>query len=118
MNTNKLKLNPDKTEFIIIGNEKQRKLLSKFLPANILGNHLTPSDSVRNLGIMFDSDFKFSKHVSAVCSSCFYHIRDFSRIHRHLTASTATILANALVSSRLHYCNSLLFNLRVSMQAF
>ena len=112
MNSNKLKLNPDKTEFMIIGTDNQRNILSKFLPVNILGNDLYPSTSVRNLGVIFDSDFKFSKHVSSICSSCFYHIRDFSRVRRHLDTSAAIILANALVSSRLDYCNSLFYSLR------
>ena len=34
-------------------------------------------------------------------------MRDLSRIHRYLSKSAATTLANALVSSRLDYCNSL-----------
>ena len=113
MDINKLKLNPDKTEFMLIGSDKQRKLLAKFFPVNILGSDLVPSDSVRNLGITFDAAFNLSKHVSSLCSSCFYHIRDFSRIRRHLTLSTATILANALVSSCLDYCNSLFYSLRL-----
>ena len=112
MNSNKLKLNPDKTEFMIIGTDNQRNILSKLLPVNILGNYLYPSTSVRNLGVIFDSDLKFSKHVSSICSSCFYHIRDFSRVRRHLDTSAAIILVNALVSSRLDYCNSLFYSLR------
>ena len=49
--------------------------------------------------------------MSSICSSCYYHIRDFSRIRKHLTKPTATVLANALVSSRLDYCNSLLYGI-------
>ena len=47
------------------------------------GNNTCPSDSVKNLGVVFDSKFSFSKNVSAVCSSCYYHIRDFTRIQHH-----------------------------------
>ena len=111
MTSNKLKLNPNKTEFMIIGTDNQPNELSKFLPVNILGNDLYPSISVHNLGVIFDSNFKFSKHVSSICSSCFYHIQDFSSIQCHLDTTTAIILANALVSSRLEYCNSLFYSL-------
>ena len=38
-------------------------------------------------------------------------MRDLHRIRRHLDLSTATSLANALVSSRLDYCNSLLYGI-------
>ena len=56
----------------------------------------------------FDSAFSFKKYVSNICKSAFYHIRDLKRIRIHLNKATAISIANALVSSRLHYCNSLL----------
>ena len=77
----------------------------------LLDNDITPSDSVRNLGAIFDSDFSFHKHVSDICKSCFYHIRDLRRIRRHIPLSTAKTISNALISSRLDYCNSLLNNI-------
>ena len=61
-------------------------------------------DSVCNLGVVFDSDFSFHKHVSNICKSCFYHIRDLRRIRRHIPLSTAKTISNALISSRLDYC--------------
>ena len=38
MSTSKLKLNPDKTEFIIFGSKRQRDKLKACFPINILGN--------------------------------------------------------------------------------
>ena len=108
MDSSKLKLNPDKTEFIVFGSKVLRNKLSHLFPVNILGNLLSPSEKVRNLGVIFDSSFRFSAHVSSVCSSSYYHIRDFARIRRYLDKPTAIAVANALVSSRLDYCNSLL----------
>ena len=64
--------------------------------------------SACNLGVIFDKNFNFRSHISAICSSCIYHIRDLRRIRRHLDLDSAKLLANALVSSRLDYCNSLL----------
>ena len=111
MTSSKLKLNPDKTEFILIGSASNRIKLSPFFPVTLLDGKFDPSDKVRNLGVIFDRDFSFSQHVSTVCRSCFYYIRDLCRIRRHLSRSTATTLANALVTSRLDYCNSLFFSL-------
>ena len=108
MDSSKLKLNPDKPEFIVFGSKVLRNKLSHLFPVDILGNLLSPSDKVRNLGVIFDSSFRFSAQVSAICSSSYYHIRDFARIRRYLDKSTAIAVANALVSSRLDYCNSLL----------
>ena len=51
MSANKLKLNPDKTEFIVFGNKRQQAELAPFFPADILGNRLVPADTVKNLGV-------------------------------------------------------------------
>ena len=108
MSTNKLKLNPDKTEFLLIGNERQRsKYLSKF-PIELLCVETYPPKSARNLGVIFDNKFNFRSHISAICTSCIYHIRDLWRIRCHLDLDSAKVLANALVSSRFDYCNSLM----------
>ena len=55
MSAGKLKLNPDKTEFILFGSKKQRERLKACFPIDILGN-LHSTESVRNLGVWFDSD--------------------------------------------------------------
>ena len=107
MSTSKLKLNPDKTEFIIFGLKRQRDKLKACFLIDILGNSLCPSDSVKNLGVWFDSDFSLSKHVQNVCKSCFVKLRDFRHVRRFLTHDVSVLVANALVSSRLDYCNSL-----------
>ena len=111
--TNKLKLNPDKTEFIVFGSKSQREKLNQSFPVNILGNLISPIDAVRNLGVWFDSDFSFSCHVMKVCKACFAHVRDLKRLRGHLTHEAALMAANALVGSRLDYCNSLFRGLSV-----
>ena len=111
MKSSKHKLNSDKTEFIIIGTKQQRHKLCNHFPVKLLDNDISPSDSVRNLGVVFDSDLSFHKHVSNICKSCFYHIRDLRRIRRHIPLSTAKTISNSLISSRLDYCNSLINNI-------
>ena len=109
MNQNMLKLNPSNTEFMIIGNLTQRKKVAHIFPVKLLNQNFAEIDSIRNLGVAFDPAFSFKKHVTNICRSAFYHIRDLRRIRIHLNKATAIFLANALVSSRLDYCNSLLF---------
>ena len=107
ISTSKLKLNPDKTEFIIFGLKRQRDKLKECFLINILGSPLCPVDSVKNLGVWFDSDFSLSKHVQNVCKSCFVKLRDFRHVRQFLTHDASVLVANALVSSWLDYCNSL-----------
>ena len=111
LGSNKLKLNADKTEFIIYRSKTQRERLKTFLPINILGESLMPSEYVKNLGVWFDSNFSFSKHVQNVSKLCFIQMRDLRRIRQYLTHDAALMAANALVGSRLDYCNSLLRSL-------
>ena len=111
MFTNKLKLNPDKTEFILIGSKNNRKQLLPHFPINILGNQVSPAQSVKNLGVVFHSNFTFSDHVSQVIKSTRVHARDLYRIRPLLHLKTSVLLASALVSSRLDYCNSLFVSL-------
>ena len=74
MSTSKLKLNPDKTEFIIFGYKGQRDKLSSHFPIEILENPLRPAESVKNLGVWFDSNFSLSKHIKNICKGCFLQL--------------------------------------------
>ena len=65
--------------------------------------------SIRNVAVAFGPAFSFKKQVSNICRSAICHIRDLRRIWIQLNKATAISLANAQVSSRLHYCNSLVF---------
>ena len=106
---NRLKLNPDKTEFLLIGNKVQRAKFSDMFPVDLMGSCVSPSSSARNLGIVFDENLSWKKHINTLCRNCYYHIRDLRRIRKHLDLKVSTGLANALVSSKLDYCNSLYF---------
>ena len=111
MTSNLLSLNPAKTEFMLIGLPKQiYKILNPTLslPAN---TPIPPTDSARNLGIIFDTHLTFSKQISSLTSTCYYHIRDLRRIRHCLDFKTASTIATSLVHSKLDYCNSLYLNL-------
>ena len=107
MPISKFKLNPDKTEFISFGSKTQRDKLKVCFPINILGNPLCPVGSIKNLGVWFDSDLSLSKHVQNVSKSCCVKLGDFRHVRRILTNDVSVLVANALVSRWLDYCNSL-----------
>ena len=79
-----------------------------------MGESLIPSDAVKNLGVWFYLDFFFTKHVKNVCKLCFIQMRDLRQIRQYLTRDAALKAANALVGSRLDYCNSLFRGLSVA----
>ena len=103
MSENKLKLNPDKIEFIVSGAKDRYKWLSDSFPVNILGNCLSPTYVAHNLGVLFDKKFCFNNHVNYVIKYCFIGLRDLHCIRRFLSVDTSVVIANALVSSHLDY---------------
>ena len=72
----KLKLNPEKNEFIIIGQKAMRESLAPNFPVPLLQNNISPSVEVKNLGVIFDSDNSLDNHVAKVCRACYYHLHD------------------------------------------
>ena len=107
MSSSMLKLNPDKTEFIIFGSHAQLKKLDPYLPVRIFGNFMHPAVVVKNLGVWFDANFSFADHVRNICKTCFIQICVLRQVRKHLTDEAAILAANALVTSHLDYCNSL-----------
>jgi len=81
---------------------------SLLMPANVT---ITPAQSARNLGVIFDSTPSMSDHISPVSKSCYLSIRDIRRIRNTLNFSTGRTIATSLIQSKLDYCNSLFLNL-------
>jgi hypothetical protein len=109
MTSNKLKLNENKTEFIVLGTPQNLKKLPKIF-LHIMGDtSIDPTDSVSNLGIQFDSHMTMSKQVSSLCQSTNFQLRNLRRIKRYLDKDTLHHVARALVLSRIDYGNLLLF---------
>jgi len=105
---NRLCLNLSKTEYIIIGTPIQySKLSSSSISINI--KFLKPVNSVRNLGVIFDTDMSLCKHIFPITQTFFYHIRQLRQIRSSIVINSATIFANALVQSKLDYYNSLYY---------
>jgi hypothetical protein len=65
---NKLKLNPDKTEFFVMSSSYHKTRLQD---VNFqLGDDIIPqSSTVRNLGFVFDQQLNMDQHITKLCQS-------------------------------------------------
>ena len=107
MQTNLLKLNKNKTEFIILGLSKQLKKVGNIFIK--IGEDIIPNvAAVKNLGIFLDAELKHTIHINKLTSSSFNTLHNISRVRCHLDQETTKILVQALILSKLDYCNSLL----------
>jgi len=72
---------------------------------------IPPSDVVRGLGVLLDCKLNMTQHVSSTARICFFHLRRIRQVRRCLNETCRRILVQALVISRLDYCNSVLSGL-------
>ena len=115
MTNNLLKLNEDKTELIIV---TSRDSISKEqnITINIGGHTISPSDTCpKNLGVVFDSTCSLKQHVSNICKSINFNLYSIGKVRRYLDQSTTEKMVNALITSRMDYCNSLMYGMNQSL---
>ena len=106
----KLKINDEKSEFILISSQAQLKVDIDELA---VGDSwiTTSTDAIRNLGDWFDTKFTVSPHVTKTFKAGFFYLYDISRIRNFFTREIMENLIHAFATRRLDYCNSLLYAL-------
>ena len=77
---NKLKLNRGKTELLILSTRYRPPPLIEYV--DVSGEHIEPSPSARNIGVIFDEHMSLEKHVTSTCKACFFHLRNISKIRQ------------------------------------
>ncbi len=106
MKEHHLQLNLAKTELLFL---PATPTLQHDFTIQLGSSTISPSASVRNLGVIFDDQLTFKEHIAKTARSCrLHHIR---KIRPFLTEHAAQLLVQALVISRLDYCNALLAGL-------
>ena len=105
---NGLALSPEKSEAILLGTHARNRTISKS-QVNVAGASIPLSTTLKLLGVHLDNNLNFSKHVNSVSKSCHFHLRALRHIRSTLDLDAAKLIGHALVSSRLDYCNSILY---------
>ena len=67
----RLKLNDDKTEFIIIGTRQQLAKVN-IDSLQVRESTVTPANKVKNLGCWFDGQLKINTHINSIYKSAFF----------------------------------------------
>ena len=106
----RLLLNDDKTEFMIIGTCQRLKKLQA-MNIKVGGSVIKPSCQVKNLGSWFDSNLNMRHHITNICKACFFYLHNIRCIKKYLSRDSLLTLVHAFVTSRLDYCNALLYGL-------
>ena len=96
----RLMINDDKTEFLLVGTRQQLNKLDS-CSITVSNNRISPSPCVKNL----------TDHINKACNAAFYHLHNLRRIKKYLSRDSLITLVHAFITSRLDYCNGLLFGL-------
>ena len=74
-------------------------------------SNIVSSNSAGNLGVIFDKCMKLDYHISSVCNSTYFHLHNIGGISSILSKDACVQLIHSLVTVRLDYCNSILYDL-------
>ncbi len=111
MKDHHLQLNLAKTELLVVSADPSFHHNFTFL----LGSStITPSKTARNLGVVIDDKLNLTDHITKTARSCRFALYNIKKIRPFLSEHATQLLVQALVLSRLDYCNALLAGLPAS----
>ena len=103
MSHNGLKLNEDKTEWIIFNG----CAISENVTLTVGAHSISQSTHIRSLGVRLDAELTIEPQITDMCKTAYYHMKKINKIRKYLTDDTTKTLVHSLVTGRLDYCNSL-----------
>ena len=110
LNGHQLKMNAKKTEFLVLTSKHMNPCPNPETMKLCIGDALVqPSCSARNLRVILDSHLSFEKHIANTCKTSYMQLRTLQKIKPYLDRETLEIVIHAFVSSKLDFCNSLLY---------
>ena len=110
MDTMHLKLNPDKTEFIMFDYRNQLvKCTTSYV--TISDSTIPKSPSVKYLGVTLDTNLNLKEHILTKCRKTIANFVRIHNIHQYLTKDACTTLVLGLCISHLDYANALYYGL-------
>ncbi len=111
MKDHHLPLNLAKTELLVVSANPS---FHHNLTIQLGSSTITPSETARNLGVVIDDKLNFTDHITKPVRSCRFALYNIKKIRPFLWEHATQLLVQALVLSRLDYCNALLAGLPAS----
>jgi hypothetical protein len=106
---NGMLLNPDKSEALLVARKRNAEKVGCGNSVRVAGSDITFSVQLKSLGVTLDQQLSMDRQVSNVVRSSNHNIRALRHIRPMLDKAVANTVACSIVSTRLDYCNSLLY---------
>ena len=104
-----LKINEDKTQIIVFGRPTFHRDFNLTEVTLNNGDIVEITDRIKYLGFHFDKFLSLTTHVNKVVSHSYLLLRNIRKMRRFLTQPQAQLLVQCVITSRIDYCNVLLF---------
>lgn len=101
--------NDDKLVAMVVNGTRRQPII--FPPLNIGEAEVPMSLAARILGFEVDNSLSMSNHIDNVTRSCFYQLHKIYKIRDCIDEDAAKSMVHSLVTSRLDYCNAVLYGL-------
>ena len=105
-----LKLNENKTEFMLVGKKENLGNLG-VTNLTINGIQIQIADKVRDLGMIIDSNLNLNPQINNVVRITGYHLRNIAFIKKYIDDDSMKKLVINCIISRVDYCNSIYYGL-------
>src|SRR6218665_3045390 len=106
MCSNRLCLNPEKTDFMWCATRRRCMHLDTS-ELSVCGTLIRPSTTVRDLGVLLESDLSMRRHVAWTVGCCFRQLRLIRSCIKSLPLGAAKAVVAAFATSRVDRYNSL-----------
>ena len=99
---NRLKINPNKTELLVL--KSQKKIIDSDFSIKFGNSEIKPTPCAKILGVYVDSALTWEKQVSQVTRRCYHVLVGLSKLRHKLPYVTKKMLIEALVFPHIIYC--------------
>ena len=111
---NGMLLNPDKSEVLLVARKVVANKFANGSGVAVAGSDITFSVKLKSLGVTIDQTLSFDQYVRDIVKTSNFHIKALRHVRPLLNKTVANTIACSIVSTRLDYCNSLLYGTSVT----
>ena len=102
---NKLTLNMNKNEFMLIGSRQKLNTLTASPVLNINGTPLNQVSTSKSLGVLIDANLTWGSHIERLAKKVASGIAAIKRIRQFVPPATLHLIYKALIQPHFDYCN-------------
>jgi Reverse transcriptase (RNA-dependent DNA polymerase) len=106
LNFNKLKLNIDKSKFMVITNKKINK---NNIELQIGDQKIERVSRMKYLGVILDDNLKMGDHVDYVCKKMGQKYSFMCRVNKKLSTQSKILLYKSTIATHAEYCSTILY---------